>query len=150
MEISPPKAQKGNKTIDLVSMEGNKKTLKPRNELKKIIPPTFPMFWGLVTSMHGYLVQVYPMYGMGPPMYPRLVRIQVPKVGITHPSQPMVLSSQANKEIVTMVKAKFNQKVGRQFGNTRRIVIVGSQSQNTMIKTSQQLFINRWQKRRPT
>jgi len=59
------------------------------------------------------------MYGMGPPMYPRLVRIQVPKVGITHPSQPMVLSSQANKEIVTMVKAKFNQKVGRQFGNTR-------------------------------
>jgi len=37
-------------------MEGNKKTLKPRNELLKKIPPTFPMFWGPVTSMHGYLV----------------------------------------------------------------------------------------------
>jgi hypothetical protein len=61
-------------------------------------------------------------------MYPRLVGIQVPRIGITHPSQPMVISSQGNKEIMTMVKAKFNQKVGRQFGDTKRIVIIGSQS----------------------
>jgi hypothetical protein len=46
-------------------------------------------------------------------MYPRLVGIQVPRVGITHPSQPMVILSQGNKEIVTMVKEKFNQMVGR-------------------------------------
>jgi hypothetical protein len=71
------------------------------------------MLWGLVISMHGYLVWVYLMYGMGPPMYPRLVGIQVPRVGITHPSQPMVILSQGNKEIVTMVKEKFNQMVGR-------------------------------------
>jgi hypothetical protein len=65
-------------------------------------------FWLISTSevfsMGGYLGWVVLMYAMGPQMYPSFGKIQVPRARITNPSWPILILSQGDMEIVTMIK----------------------------------------------
>jgi hypothetical protein len=101
MEITSPHPQRVKKKKDMrmVDLIDTKAIESPLNQGNN--PQTFPMIWGQVPSMNRYPSWVPPMYGMGTQMYPRFIRIQVPKARITHSSQPtIILGNGHNQNII--------------------------------------------------